>query len=235
MPEAHTIPVTPEESIAAVYHPADTDRWLICCHGFLSDKSGSYEYRCERAVEEGFHAVRFDFRGCGDSDGAFDDQNLTSRIADLRAVIDHFDPTSYVLFGSSFGGKTVFHAAAGDERIDAIVVRAPVTYNRAFDEYRRLVAEEGVLRFDDARAIDERFLEDFDRYPFADVETALDVPVAMFHGGEDNSVPSEHSFEAAEALETDVLVQKYAAEGHRFSRAAEDRMLQTAFDWLSNT
>ena len=50
------------ERIAAAHHAADGDRWLFFCHGFRSDKAGSYEERCERAVEAGYDAVRFDFR-----------------------------------------------------------------------------------------------------------------------------------------------------------------------------
>ncbi len=74
MVEHHEVPVAGGESIAAVHHEAPSDRWFVCCHGFLSDKSGSHERRCRRAVQEGYNGVRFDFRGCGESDGAFVDQ-----------------------------------------------------------------------------------------------------------------------------------------------------------------
>jgi pimeloyl-ACP methyl ester carboxylesterase len=160
MSDSHSIPVD-GESIAAEHHPADGDRWLICCHGFLSDKSGSYETRCERAVESGYNAVRFDFRGSGDSDRAFVETNLSTRLADLRAVVEYFDLASYTLFGSSFGGKVALHAATDDHRVKAVATRAPVTYNRAFDDYRAAVADDGELRIDDDHAIDDRFFEDF--------------------------------------------------------------------------
>ena len=244
MPQAHEVQVEDGESVAAVHHGAgaSSDDWLFFCHGFRSDKSGSYERRCERAVDEGYRAVRFDFRGSGESDRAFADATLTSRIADLRAVVDYFDPDSCALFGSSFGAKVALHAVGGgrsgagasiDDRVEAVVGRAPLTYNRAFEEYRELVAEGGTLRIDDDHAIDEGFFEDFDRYDFADVAAAIDVPVALFHGSDDESVPLGDSLEAAAALETDVLLQKYRGEGHVFSEAAEARLLGQTFDWLS--
>ena len=235
MPDRHRIPVTGDESIVAVHHSAQSSRWLVFCHGFLSDKSGSYERRCLRAVDEGYDAVRFDFRGCGESDGAFVDQSLGSKIDDLAAVVEHFDPDSLVLFGSSFGGKVAVHATARDwvEPV-AIATRAPVTANAAFEEYRSIVDDAGECRFDDGRAMDRRFFDDLAGFSFDEVVDAIrDVPVAIFHGRADESVPIDHSFEAARALETDVTLEAYAGEGHVFSRTGNERVLDRLFDWLA--
>ncbi|WP_049925918.1 alpha/beta hydrolase family protein [Halopiger goleimassiliensis] len=234
MTEVHRIPVTDDEAVAAVHHPADGDGWFVPCHGFRSDKSGSYERRCRRAVEAGYDAIRFDFRGCGESDGAFADSTLGARLADLEAVLEYVDPSRCVLFGSSFGAKVAMHAAAtvAADRVEAVIARAPVTYNRAFDDYRDTVASDGELTFEDGERIDERFFTDLDRHPFTAVERDLDVPVAIFHGDADASVPVADSRRAAAALETDVLLQTYAGEGHLFSNAAERHLLAVAFAWL---
>lgn len=233
MPTTHSLPVTDDESLVAVHHGASTDDWLFFCHGFLSDKSGSYESRCERAVEAGYNAVRFDFRGCGESDGDFVDQTLSAKLADLRAVVDHFDTDSYALFGSSFGGKVAFHATATDDRVTALATRAPVTANSAFGTARDAVERTGSYEYDPGVRIDGRFFEDFDDYPFDTVVGNIDVPVALFHGAGDDSVPVEDSFDAAVALRTDVLLEKFAGEGHRFSRSAEATLRTRLFDWLA--
>lgn len=233
MTERHEITVEDGEAVVGVHHPAPSDRWLVFCHGFLSDKSGSYESRCRRAVREGYNAVRFDFRGCGESGGAFVDQTLGHKLADLAAVLDYFDPASCALFGSSFGGKVAVHTAADDDRIEAVAARAPVTLNRALDGYRDAVAEDGIREFEDGRRIDGRFFANLDRYPFERVTDAVDSPVAIFHGASDDSVPVEDSFEAARRLGTDVLVEKFADEGHRFSQDAERRMRDRLFGWLN--
>ncbi|SDQ97099.1 alpha/beta hydrolase family protein [Natronobacterium texcoconense] len=235
MAETHSVPVIDDESVVATRHYAPSsshDPWFVCCHGFLSDRSGSYERRCRRATAEGYDAVRFDFRGCGDADGSFADATLGSRLADLEAVLDYFDPPSVVLFGSSFGGKVAFHAAVDDDRVEAIIARAPVTYNRAFDDYRAVVDREGECRFDDGRYVDDRFFEDFDAYSFDDVVDALTVPTTIVHGREDASVPVDDSFEAARRLETDVVLRAIPDEGHRFSSTAEEKLLDSTFDRL---
>jgi len=231
VPTHHRVPVD-GETVAAVHHEAEGEDWLVFCHGFRSDKSGSYEERCERAVEEGYNAVRFDFRGCGESDGSFRDATLSARIADLRAVADYFDIESAVLVGSSFGGKVAVHVAATDDWPTAVATRAPVTYNRAFEGYRRDVERDGEYCFDTGECIDEGFFADLADYDF-DAVADLDVPVAIVHGRADDSVPVADSFAAAQALDTDVLLQTYAGEGHLFSRAGEDRFRDLVFEWLA--
>lgn len=239
MPETHRIPIeaaatasSPAPEVAAVHHDAASDDWLVCCHGLRSDKAGSYEGRCRRAVEAGYNAVRFDCRGCGESDGAFVDATLESRLTDLRAVVDHFDPDSYALFGSSFGGKMAFHAAVDDDRVEAVATRAPVTMNDTFAEYRAAVDRQGTVTFDTGERIGDRFFDALDRHPFDDVVEGLGVPVAIFHGGADDVVDPGDSFAAARRLETDVLVERFAGEEHRFSRSAEDRLRERLFGWL---
>lgn len=222
------------ESVVGVHHPAGGEQWLVCCHGFRSDKEGSYESRCRRAVAEGYDAVRFDCRGCGESDGEFAAATLSARLAELRAVLDHVDPAECVLFGSSFGGKVALHHAVDDDRVGAVAARAPVTYNRAFEAYRETVEAEGQVVFEDGREIDQRFFEDFATYDFSSLAAELDIPVALFHGRDDESVPVEDSFDAAATLSGDVLLEAFAGEGHRFSRGAERRLRERLFAWLAS-
>ncbi|MFB6291886.1 MAG: alpha/beta hydrolase family protein [Candidatus Nanohaloarchaea archaeon] len=231
MPEKHFIEVENDEEVAAVHHEAPGDRWLFFCHGFGSDKEGSYVGRCERAVENGFNAVRFDFRGNGESHGKFIEQTLSSKIADLKSVVDYFSPQSYVFFGSSFGGKVAFHASQELEP-GAVLGRAPVTYNSIMEKYRSVVENKGEFTHHEGATIDQRFFDDFDTYSFDEVAETLEVPVAIFHGGADTTVHIENTWNAADALETDVTVQKLAGEKHHFSDAAEQKMQDIMFYWL---
>lgn len=231
MPEKHAVEVDDGQHVAAVHHETDSEKFVFFCHGFGSDKEGSHEPRCEKAVEEGWNGVRFDFRGNGESAGDFIDQDLSSRIEDLKAVVNHFGPERYVLFGSSFGGKVVFHASEKLEP-EAIVTKAPVTYNEIMEKFRNVVEEKGEFTHHPGATIDGRFFEDLDRYSFDDLE--IDVPVAVFHGASDTTVHPGHSFRAAQELETDVMLQKLEDEKHSFSDEAEEKMQQLMFDWLEN-
>ena len=114
-----------------------------------------------------------------------------------------------------------------------MATRAPVTYRRAFDPLADAVRAEGEVEYAPGYPVDERLVDDLEGYDFADVADALDVPVAMFHGRDDDSVPLADSLDAVGALGVDTTLRAVAGEGHRFSRDAEARMRDALFDWLS--
>ena len=134
------------------------------------------------------------------------------------------------------------HAAAGDgpggdgtpdERVRAVATRAPVTYRRALDSLADAVRAGGEVEYAPGYSVDERLVGDLEGYDFADVAGTLDVPVAVFHGRDDDSVPLGDSLDAVGALGVDTTLRVVAGEGHRFSRDAEARMRDALFDWLS--
>lgn len=235
MPSRHTVDVD-GDSVVAVHHEGEGDRWIFFSHGFVSDKEGSYEERCSRAVAEGFDAVRFDHRGCGESDLGFGEQNLSTRLEDLAAVVGFFDPDSCVVFGSSFGGKVALHAAVDDHptdvdvagRVEAVVARAPVTYVDVFEDLR------GGDSDPSDSGVAEGFFDDLGSYPFSAASSSLDAPLAVFHGRDDAAVPVSSSFEAAEDVDVDVSMHAWQEEGHRFSRPAEERLQSEMFRWLGS-
>lgn len=232
MPTHHRVPVTDDESVAAVHHAAGGERWLLFCHGFGSDKEGSYERRCERAVAAGYDAVRFDFRGVGESDGAFPASTLSTRLADLDAVADFFDLDAFAVFGSSFGGLVALHAAARDDRIVRVVCRSPVSDLSVYDERARRVREDGPMEHPSGYTIDERLFDDLDGYDTAAAAERVDVPVAIVHGADDEVVPPAGSFETAARLDGDALVRQVAGEGHVFSDDGEELLWAVTLDWL---
>lgn len=229
----HRIEVEGGEEISAVHHEADSSKWIFFCHGFGSNKEGSYEARAERAVDEGFNAVRFDFRGNGESDGAFEEQYLSDKIEDLKACVEHFSPEEIFLFGMSFGGKVVFHAA---EELDAeaVIGKAPVTYNSVMSKFREAVEENGEFEVFDGKKIVKDFYTDLDTYDFSETLEGLEVPVAVFHGGADTTVHFENSAEAAEDYSGEFMLYKLKGEKHSVSGEAEEKIQDMMFSWLEN-
>ncbi len=228
----HFITVENNEKVSAVHHKSDSDRWIFFCHGFGSDKEGSYERRCSKAVENGWNAVRFDFRGNNESDGEFIDQGLSSRIKDLESVIDYFDPEKCVLFGMSFGGKVVFHHAVEDKRVKAVIGKSPVTYNEIMDKFRSVIEQKGEYTHFGDKTIDERFIEDLDKYSFEKVTGTLDIPAAFYHGRADSTVHPEYTWKAARELECSTCVEMFEAEKHKMSEEADIKILDSMFHWL---
>ncbi|MBC5792761.1 MAG: alpha/beta hydrolase [Nanohaloarchaea archaeon] len=231
MSEKYFVEVESEESVSAVHHKADSNKWIFFCHGFGSNKEGSYERRCERAVKEGWNAVRFDFRGNGESDGEFIDQTLSSKIKDLESVIKFFDPENFVTFGMSFGGKVVFHQAI-DSKPKAVIGKSPATYNDTMDKFVSVVKEKGSYTHFGEKKIDERFVKDLEKYSFEEVAEELSVPVALFQGRSDTTVHPRWTWKAAQNLNKDVRVEMYENESHKMSEVANERLLDSMFEFL---
>lgn len=229
----HFIEVENNEEVAAVHHEASSNKWMFLCHGFGGNKDRGNKGRAEAYNEAGWNAVRLDFRGNGESDGEFIDQNLSTRIEDLKAVIDYFRPEICVLFGTSFGGKVVFHTAT-EKKVDGVIGKAPVTYNKIMDKFKSVINEKGRFEYIDGKPIDERFIEDLETYSFSNIEKKLDVPVFISHGAADQTVHIENSLEALNNLDIDIEFQKLNGVKHSYSEEGKKKMNSTTKAWLEN-
>ncbi|MFZ5639827.1 MAG: alpha/beta hydrolase [Bacillota bacterium] len=98
---------------------------LIICHGFRGSKDGG-----GRAVEfgagiaaAGYHVMRFDFSGTGDSEGEFASATLTGYMDDLAAAVEYAGEKAagpVIVLGRSFGGTTAICQAAIDGQIAGV-------------------------------------------------------------------------------------------------------------------
>ena len=233
MTEKQFIEVENGEEVAAVHHKASSNKWIFLCHGFGGNKDRGNKDRAEAYNEARWNAVRLDFRGNGESDGDFIEQDLSSRIKDLEAVINHFSPGKTVLFGTSFGGKVVFHTA-NKNNVDGVIGKAPVTYNKIMDKFKAVIEEKGVFEYIDGKPIDERFIEDLEAYSFSEVENELDIPVFISHGAADQTVHIEHSINAVKNLDVDVEFQKLKGVKHSYSNGGKRKINSSVKAWLSS-
>jgi pimeloyl-ACP methyl ester carboxylesterase len=229
MPEDKFIELEDGEKIAVTHTESESNKWIFVCHGFGGNRDRQSEYL--KLAEDELNVVTLDFRGNGDSSGDFIDQTLSSRIQDLEAVVEFFDPEKYVLFGTSFGGKVVFHASPELDP-DQIIVKSPVTYNETMEKFRSVVEEKGEFEFIEGKPIDKRFINDLEEYSFDSLD--IDVPVAIFHGADDTTVHPEYSFQAAQSLDADVMLQKLKGEEHSFSEEKKDYMFRLMVDWIES-
>lgn len=105
------------------YRPA-----IIMMHGFGANKSGGPEWICRRYEEWGYVALRFDYRGCGESGGERGRVIPLEEVADARNAVSYLasrpevDPERIALCGSSLGAGVAVHAAAVDPRVAAVIL-----------------------------------------------------------------------------------------------------------------
>ena len=101
---------------------------FLVLHGFGSNKSsGSAQRPAEMLVKLGYVALRFDMRGCGDSEGEHARVICLEQVADTRnaltALAQHpaVDPDRIGVVGTSFGGAVAVYAGGTDPRLAAVI------------------------------------------------------------------------------------------------------------------
>lgn len=100
---------------------------VVLSHGLVSSKESSkYIAISENFARAGIATCRFDYHGCGESEGNIEETTLTIRVENLDAVFEHvfhhhlINQEKIGILGSSFGGTTCIVKAAKDKRIQCI-------------------------------------------------------------------------------------------------------------------
>ncbi|MBI3031738.1 MAG: alpha/beta fold hydrolase [Candidatus Rokubacteria bacterium] len=109
-----------EQKLALVVHfpPRIPSPCVVACHGLAASKdSEKYLLLGREFPKAGLALCRFDFRGSGESGGAYAGSTVAGRIADLEAVLDFLMKHPALnrrlgLLGSSMGGFVALHVAA---------------------------------------------------------------------------------------------------------------------------
>jgi pimeloyl-ACP methyl ester carboxylesterase len=106
---------------------------IIGCHGLLADKNSPKQLEMARCcTAKGLAYFRFDHRGCGASEGVFDEQTtLANRRSDLVAAVRAaagalVRKVPVGLFGSSLGGTVCLAASRQIKPFAMVTLAAPV-------------------------------------------------------------------------------------------------------------
>jgi dipeptidyl aminopeptidase/acylaminoacyl peptidase len=188
---------------------------VICSHGLFSSKdSPKFIAMAEHLSEEGFVAIRYDHRGCGESHGRIEDTTVSGRLDDLASVYDfargHPGVNGKIgLMGSSMGGYISLLTAARHATLKPIVVWAtPFQLRR----------KTGRVDRDAYAPLGDSFFEDLSRYRLADILDKVTHGLVV-HGEEDELVPLWHARRIYAMLAEPKAIQVFSGADHRFSGA----------------
>jgi alpha/beta superfamily hydrolase len=101
---------------------------FVICHGFGGHKDGPQQmWTANKLNEWGYVALRFDFRGCGESEGPRGNVIGLEEVDDAKAAVTYMtsrpdvDPARIAISGTSYGAAVAIHTAGVDPRIAAVV------------------------------------------------------------------------------------------------------------------
>jgi pimeloyl-ACP methyl ester carboxylesterase len=209
---------------------------IVFLPGYMSDMEGGKATALDAwAAAQRRAMVRFDYGGCGASDGEFEAQSLEDWLADVLAVIDRAADGPVVLVGSSMGGWLMLLAGLQrPERVAGLVgiAAAPDFTSWGFsDDEKRIIREEGRLEqpspYDEQPFVTTRtFWESGERNLLLGGEIAIDCPVRLLHGQADADVPWRNSLLLMERLRSADVQAALVKDGdHRLSREQDIALL----------
>jgi len=219
---------------------------VIACHGFTGSKEGGGRAldMGESLAQSGYSTLLFDFAGCGESDGAWENITLSGQISDLGAVTDWCRRQGFerIIFnGRSFGGTTALCYGARDRKIAAVCTWAAVARparlfaNRVAGrnlltgdphELIELQGEEGTV------ALKRRFFIDLSKHdPLKNAAGISPSPLFVIHGSADQSVPVEEARMLYEQAKEPKQLLVLEGADHRFSEHLVP-VWDAFFDWL---
>ena len=219
---------------------------IVFLPGYGSDMTGSKATALDAWAElEGRALLRFDYRGCGQSEGAFGDATLDDWRDDALDAIDHLTQGPLILVGSSMGGwLMLLIAVERHERVKGLVgvAAAPDFTEWGYDETQRaMLAADGLIAvehpdYETPEITTKAFWDSGQASLLLDKEIAIDCPVRLLHGLEDTDVPPSIAFRLGRALRSADVQTLLVKDGeHRLSRPGDLGLLLTTVAALIET
>ena len=232
---------TPPRPRLAIDYTPGASPTVMFLPGYASDRSGTKAVMLEQWAEaRGQAYLRFDYSGCGESEGAFEEQTLADWRDDALALIDELIEGPVVLVGSSMGGwLMLLIARARPERIAGLVGVAPAPdftdWGFTTDQKLHLLTHGRLERANQYGPVPTVYTRSFwssgeaNRLMFGPI--AFPGPVRLLHGMRDPDVPWHRTGRLAELIGSADVQCWLTKEGdHRLSRDEDLALLARAVE-----
>lgn len=189
---------------------------VIYFHGFADDRNGIQYMNIQNAkflTANGYIVYRFDFSGCGESDGSFFDISLTREVKEARLIHQFVCEEEFVdkeaLFwkGHSMGGA-VACVLASELKPKALSLFSPAAdFSKEENSLMDSLMESLKSPFrkkdgDDVGGlkIDEAFIDDVCKYNIYDFALKYEGPVQILRGDEDKIISEKSNRKLCESF-----------------------------------
>jgi len=205
---------------------------LVFLPGYASDMDGAKAVALDAfAARRGASMLRFDYSGTGSSGGSFEDGTLAGWIDEAATMIDRLTDGPVILVGSSMGGWIALHLALRlPDRVQALVgiAAAPDFTDWGFtSEHKDALLRDGGLERPNPYGGEPQlttlaFWQSGEALGLLGGPIAVDCPVRLVHGQNDNEVPVAVALRLMERLRSaDVQLNILKGGGHRMSEPRE--------------
>ncbi|MBS0655213.1 MAG: alpha/beta fold hydrolase [Verrucomicrobia bacterium] len=226
---------------------------VLFCHGFGGNKSGRYRLYvrlAEQLAQNGIASLRFDFRGCGDSEGSFTDITISRELQDAKECISFLqahpaiDQSRLGICGSSFGAAIACVIAA---QTKAIALLAPFFDAKPWQEIVTSGQKKGNLEYDAelqcirflGQPLSQECLQEFTSFDLKEpLEQIAHLPLLLVQGGNDATMGQYHAEQYSRQRKTaagKTEIVHLPLSGHDFGDPKEQEILFKAVtDWFTS-
>ena len=215
----------PIGNLGAWYVPPvsrSTEVWAVLVHGRTSDRDTSIKL-LDDLSDLGIHSLTIDYRndeGAPSSKSGYYDFGVTEW-EDVEAATSYaFEngASKIILIGTSMGGGIVVNYQLQSDLADrtvGLILDAPMlNFGRTVDKGAEERSVPPPITFAAKLFSTLRFGVDWGALDFLSRADELTVPILLFHGDADDTVPIETSLEFAEKLPELVELHTFAEAGH---------------------
>ncbi|MGA4719881.1 alpha/beta hydrolase [Fictibacillus nanhaiensis] len=219
---------------------------IIICHGFTSTRIGVdrlFVKTAQALVKLGFAVLRFDYSGCGESEGEYGDNEFACFIDQTKEAISfgskltNIDKHAITLIGHSLGGAVAVCTAADDERISNVITWSAV--GNPFADIKEIVGYNGEHPVIDhlGYAITEEFLLSLQAYSPLEAIKKFRGRALFIHGTGDPVISSDYCSDYYKESKkiTGVTTSMELIEGanHTYSSIKHfDQLISSTSEWL---
>jgi pimeloyl-ACP methyl ester carboxylesterase len=193
----------------------------------------------EGLVKKGWPCIRFSFSGNGDSEGKFEDSNITKEVDDLWSILNTVPQEKRIAYiGHSMGAAVGVKTAARGMAIQCLISLAGMVDTTGFveREFGDVVLGKGFMWDETDCPLSENYVSDLNEIGSVLPEAANVVcPWLLIHGTEDDVVPIEDSRQAFEAARCEKKFIEVPGAGHSFDTESYGLIVEGIDYWLKKS
>ena len=229
---------------------------VVFFHGFTGTKAEPHRIFVKTArklTSLGFYAFRFDFRGCGDSEGDFTEMTISgeisdaSRSIDVLTTIEGVDANRIGVLGLSMGGCVAACVSGQDARVKSTVLWSPVSdeppdlLQTMLGAYanRPNPADEAFVDFWNGNTVGRAFFEELPHIKPSKQIQAFSGPLLILHGDNDETIPviyGKRYYELMKDRDALTEIEVISQADHTFNaKAWEDVVITRSINWFQQT
>ena len=220
---------------------ASTNRAVILCHGFLSDKNSRTNRRLtELLIPRSIATLRFDWCGMGESPEPFTHLSIQKCEDQLDAAFRFLTEramNALGLIGSSFGGFIAILSASRYPQLHTLGLKCPVVDfpevlrhefgTNGMERWKRTNHIPNILGGDTPLPLQYSFFEECLTYNGYVSASHIQAPTLIVHGDQDEIIPSHQIDQLLASLHAPKHLRLIPGATHQFGRPDDFRLMTT--------